>query len=49
MAVCDKIIFNKIKQGFIYITSGLVIVRHMRLWIPGMIISSGEFIMSHVS
>ena len=47
--MCDKINFNKIKQGFIYISSDLVIMRHARLWIPGMVISSGEFIISHVS
>ena len=48
MIIYKEIIFNKIEQGLIYITSDLVIERHIRLWIPGMIISSREFI-SHVS
>ena len=46
MILCNKIIFNKIKQGLIYILGDLVIERHVRLLIPGMIMSSGEFIMS---
>ena len=42
----DKIIFNKIEQGLIYILGDLAVEGHVRLLIPGMIISSGEFILS---
>ena len=49
MTVCEKVNFNKTRQGFIYIMNDLVVARHVRLGIPGMIISSGEFIMNHVS
>ena len=46
MILCDKIIFNKIKQGLSYISGDLVIMRHAGLCTPEMIISSGEFIMT---
>ena len=45
----DEIIYNKIKQGLIYIPGDFVIEKHVRLRIPEMIISSSEFIMSHES
>ena len=46
MIECGEIIYNKIEQGLLYISGDLFIMRHVRLWIPGMIISSSEFIMS---
>ena len=49
MIICSEIIFNKIEQGLIYISGDLVIARHARLCIPGMIISSSEFKMDSVS
>ena len=45
----DEIIYNKIEQGLSYIPGDLVITKHARLGIPKMIISSGEFIISHES
>ena len=42
VAMCGEINFNKIEQGFIDIMSDLVITKHARLWIPGVIISSGK-------
>ena len=42
-----EVIYNKIKQGLINIPGDFVIKKHARLRIPGMIISRGEFIMSH--
>ena len=44
-----KIIYNKIEQGLINILVDFVIMKHARLGIPKMIISSGEFIISHES
>ena len=31
VTMCEKINFNKMEQGFIYITSDLVITEHARL------------------
>ena len=45
----DEIIYNKIEQGLSYIPGDPVIAKHARLGIPKMIISSGEFIISHES
>ena len=45
----DEIIYNKIKQGLSYILGDLVIAKHVRLGIPKMILSSGEFITCHES
>ena len=42
VAMCEKINFNKIEQGFVYIMSNLVVMKQARLWIPGMIISGGK-------
>ena len=42
-----EIIYNKIEQGLINILGDFVIKKHVRLRIPEMIISSGEFMMSH--
>ena len=44
----DEIIY-KIKQGLSYILGDLFITKHARLEIPKMIISRGEFIISHKS
>ena len=48
VAMCGKINFNKIEQDFINITSDLVVAKHARLQLPGMIISQQEMIMSYV-
>ena len=45
----DEIIYNKIEQCLINILGDFVIKKHVRLRMPGMIISSGEFIISHKS
>ena len=45
----DQIIYNKIEHGLINIPGDIVIEKHVRLRIPEMIISNGEFIMSHIS
>ena len=45
----SEIIYNKIEQGLISILGDFVITKHARLGIPEMIISSGEFIISHKS
>ena len=42
-----EIIYNKIEQGLINIPGNLVVAKHARLGISKMIISSGEFIISH--
>ena len=42
-----EIIYNKIEQGLINIPGDLFIAKHARLGIPKIIISSGEFIISH--
>ena len=44
-----EIIYNKNEQGLINILGDLVITKHARLGISKMIISSGEFIISHKS
>ena len=45
----DEIICNKIEQGLSYIPGDLVVMKHGRLWILGMIISGSEFIIGHES
>ena len=45
----DEIIYNKIEQCLINILCDIVIKKHARLRIPVIIISSGEFIISHKS
>ena len=47
--LCDEIICNKIEQGLIYILGDLVVAKHARLRILGMMISGGECIISHKS
>ena len=47
--LCDEIIWYKSEQGLIYIPGDLVVTKHARLWILGMIISGSEFIISHKS
>ena len=45
----DEIIYNKIKQCLINILGDIVIQKHVRSRIPGMIFNSGEFIITHES
>ena len=44
-----EIIYNKIEQGLICIPGDHVTMKHARLWMLGMIISSGEYVISCIS
>ena len=47
--LCDEIICNKIKQGLSYIPGDVVITKHARLRILGMVMSSSEYVVSYIS
>ena len=46
---CDEIICNEIEQGLSYILGDLVIMKHARLLIFGIIMSSSEYVISCIS